>query len=221
MNYKRIAMFTMAVFVTVTATSVGGVTAQEIGLDIEFEEDVTVGNETSITHVATVEEASAEVDAEVDLTMFVNGEEVDSKTFEERIVEGKTVRTEFTHTFESGGENEVSFDGVVSALGQELEDSVTETVEVESDEEMSEDDSMEEMDENESEHDDSIEEMGENESEQDDSMGSDSTDGESENDTEGTEDDGSEDEEGLAGFGFIAAIASLLFGGELLRRRSE
>lgn len=130
MNLKRVALFTAAVFLLMTATGTGGVAAQEIDLDIEFEDTVKAGEETTITHVATAVEASVEVDAEVELTLIVDGEEVETKSFEETIVEGETRRTNFTHTFDSPGEKEVTFEGTISALGQELSDSVTRTVRV-------------------------------------------------------------------------------------------
>jgi len=128
MNTTRVLLFTGFVFLLVTATGTAGVAAQEIDLDIEFEEPVKAGEETTITHVATAVEASVEVDAEVELTLLVDGEEIRTRTFEETVVEGETRRTNFTHTFDTPGEKGVTFEGTISALGQELSDSVTRTV---------------------------------------------------------------------------------------------
>ena len=120
------------VFLVVLAVSVGGVTAQEVENDIEFEDEVVAGEETTITYTSTVVETPAEMEAEIELDLLVDGKEVDGFSTEGEISEGAVLRTDFDHTFVSSGERRVTVEATatVSGFGPELTDSTTANVTV-------------------------------------------------------------------------------------------
>ena len=122
-----------AIVITVIIVSVAGatgVTAQEVETEIQFEDEVVVDEETTVTYVANVVETPVETNVEVELTLLVDGEEVRTQTTEEEVFDGAELRTEFAHTFDSSGEKEVTVDSVTEVFGQRITDSTTETVTV-------------------------------------------------------------------------------------------
>lgn len=205
--------------VVVSAVGVTGVSAQEVETEIQFEDEVVAGEETTITYVANVIETPMETTVETELTLLVDGEEVQSVTSEEEVFEGAELRTEFNHTFESAGEKEITVESVTEALGQEITDSTTATVTVEAaDDDGGEngmDDGNQTEDGTDGGMDDSTSDGGDTDGEGDDSQdGMDNTDDGMDDETDGgTEDetDGSQDDtgEGLPGFGVVVALVSL------------
>jgi len=202
-----------------------GVAAQEVETEIQFEDEVTVGEETTITYVATVVETPMETTVETELTLSVDGEEIGIQTTEEEVFEGAELRTEFEHTFESSGEKEVTVDSVTRALGQEITDSTTATVTVAEAEE----------DGNETEGDDGTDDGTDDSTDDGDTDDGDGGMDDAEGDTEegdGTDevsDDGTDDGtdssgdgdagEGLPGFGAVVALVSLATVAVYTRRR--
>jgi PGF-CTERM protein len=213
--HKTLVIAVAVLAVSVTATT--AVTAQEINRDIEFEDNVTVGEETTITYVSVIEQTPVEDTVDIDLTLFVDGEEVSTATTQEEIFNGAEIRVNFTHTFESAGEKQVRVETLSEVLGQEVEGSAESTVTVsggEMEEETNETDG--EMDEG------TDEEMdGENETDEEMDEG---TDGEMEdgNETEETENETDDESggEGLPGFTAVVALVSLVAGAAYVRKRS-
>lgn len=102
----------------------------EVDTEIRFEDEVRVGEETAIRPVATVEETPVSADVSVDLTMSIDGEEIETQSFEERISNDTVVRREFTHTFESPGRKQVEFRGELSAQGKRVSGTISDEVDV-------------------------------------------------------------------------------------------
>jgi hypothetical protein len=123
---KTFVLAIVALTVLVAATT--AVSAQEINREIQFEDNVTVGEETTITFISNIEESPAEVEADVGITLLVDGEEVDSTTVTKEITDGTQIRVNFTHTFESAGERQVRVETLTQALGTEVEGSVESSV---------------------------------------------------------------------------------------------
>lgn len=204
------------VVILVSALSVTGATAQEVETEIQFEDEVVEGEETTITYVSTVVETPVETDVDVDLDLLVDGEEVDSLSTEEEVFEGAEIRTEFTHTFESAGEKEVTVEAVasVSRLTPDATDSTTATVPVMAAEEKGTDGDTD------GEVNDTYgtDEGGEAEATENDTDATDNepADTETETDTETEDGDGEagdsneiDESEGLPGFGFLTALLCL------------
>ena len=225
-----------ALVVALVVVSVGGATgvaAQEVNTEIQFEDEVVVGEETTITYVANVVETPMETDVEVELTLLVDGEEVQTQTTEEEVFDGAELRTEFEHTFDSSGEKEVTVDSVTRAFGQEITDSTTATVsvtEAEDGDNETEDDGTGDMDDGTGDSTDSddtedgdggMEESTGNETDDSTDMEDGTEDGVEDDQT----DDGTDTEdgtsEGLPGFGAIAAIVSLAAVAVYTRRRGS
>lgn len=209
--HKALVIAVAVLTVSVAATT--AVTAQEINREVQFEDNVTAGEETTITYVSVIEQTPVEDTVDIDLTLFVDDEEVSTATTQEEIFNGAEIRVNFTHTFESAGEKQVRVETLSEVLGQEVEGSAEGTVTVsggEMEEEMNETD--EEMDEG------TDEEMdGENETDGEMDEGTDEEmDGE--NETEETDDESGG--EGLPGFTAVVALVSLLAGAAYVRRRS-
>jgi PGF-CTERM protein len=220
----------VTVFVVLSVAGATGVAAQEVETEIQFEDEVVVDEETTVTYVANVVETPVETNVEVGLTLLIDGEVVRTQTTEEEVFDGAELRTEFAHTFDSSGEKEVTVDSVTEVFGQRIADSTTETVTV-----MAEDNGTEDGVSN-----------GTDEGSSDDNTGGSSDDGDMEEGTgdeigDGTEggvsnqtdsttdrmEDGAEDNrddngtdgetdgeesdtgEGLPGFGAVAALVSL------------
>lgn len=209
--HKALVIAVAVLTVSVAATT--AVTAQEINREVQFEDNVKAGEETTITYVSVIEQTPVEDTVDIDLTLFVDDEEVSTATTQEEIFNGAEIRVNFTHTFESAGEKQVRVETLSEVLGQEVEGSAEGTVTVsggEMEEEMNETD--EEMDEG------TDEEMdGENETDGEMDEGTDEEmDGE--NETEETDDESGG--EGLPGFTAVVALVSLLAGAAYVRRRS-
>ena len=220
--------------VVVIGVGTTGVAAQEVATEIQFEDEVVQGEATTITYVATVEETPMETDVEVELTLLVDGEEVQSVTSEEEVFEGAELRTEFDHTFDSPGEKEVTVDSVTEALGQEITDSTTATVTVaaadeddgnSTDEDLNgTDGGMEDGMDDGDDTDDGMSEDGTDDGDDTDNSNTgdepedggdgsgDGTDGDTQGDTDDSDEgDGAEGEsEGLPGFGVAVALVSLV-----------
>lgn len=200
------------VVVLVSAFSVTGAAAQEVETEIRFEDEVVEREETTITYVSTVVETPVETDVNTEVTLMVDGEEVDSLSTEEEVFEGAEIRTEFTHTFESAGEKEVTVEAVasVSRFAPEATDSTTATVTVMSaedegtDEEVNDTDATDEDEEVEATEND----KGATENEADETETGKGTEAK-EGDGEAGDDDESDDGEGLPGFGFSTALLCL------------
>lgn len=217
----------VALLVVVSAWGATGVAAQEVETEIQFEDVVVEGEETTITYVANVVETPMETDVEVELKLLVDGEEVQTVTTEEEVFEGAELRTNFTHTFESAGEKEITVDSVTRALGQEITDSTTATVTVT--EAVEEDNETEDgTDDGTGDGADSGDSMENGDEDgMDDGEGDDTTDdvsddetGEGEDSTDDTDGSGDGDAgEGLPGFGAIAALVSLAAVAVYTRRR--
>lgn len=229
-----------ALVVALVVVSVGGATgvaAQEVNTEIQFEDEVVVGEETTITYVANVVETPMETDVEVELTLLVDGEEVQTQTTEEEVFDGAELRTEFEHTFDSSGEKEVTVDSVTRAFGQEITDSTTATVsvtEAEDGDNETEDDGTGDMDDGTGDSTDSddtedgdggMEESTGNETDDSTDMEDGTEDGVEDSETDGDTDTGTNTEggtsEGLPGFGTIAAIVSLAAVAVYTRRRGS
>lgn len=232
--------FIIPVLIAVVAISVVGATsvaAQEVETEIQFEDEVVVGEETTITYVANVVETPMETDVEVELTLLVDGEEVQTQTTEEEVFDGAELRTEFEHTFDSSGEKEVTVDSVTMAFGQEITDSTTATVsvtEAEDGDNETEDDGTGDMDDGTGDSTDSddtedgdggMEESTGNETDDSTDMEDGTEDGVEDSETDGDTDTGTNTEggtsEGLPGFGAIAAIVSLAAVAVYTRRRGS
>lgn len=227
-----------AIVVALVVVSVGGATgvaAQEVNTEIQFEDEVVVGEETTITYVANVVETPMETDVEVELTLLVDGEEVQTQTTEEEVFDGAELRMEFEHTFDSSGEKEVTVDSVTRAFGQEITDSTTATVsvtEAEDGDNETEDDGT-----GDSGTDDGTGDSTDSDDTEDGDGGMEGSTGNETDDStdmeDGTEDgvedsetdDGTDTEggtsEGLPGFGAIAAIVSLAAVAVYTRRRGS
>lgn len=192
------------VVVVVSAFFTTGAAAQEVETEIQFENEVVEGEETTITYVSTVVETPVETDVDVDLELLVDDEEVETLSTEEEVFEGAEIRTEFTHTFESAGEKEVTVEAVasVSRLTPDATDSTTATVTVLAAEEGTDRDT-----EGVNDTDATDEEVEETEND------TGTTDNEVEETEAGTEtqdgDDEAGDAEGLPGFGFLTALLCL------------
>lgn len=231
-----------ALVVALVVVSVGGATgvaAQEVNTEIQFEDEVVVGEETTITYVANVVETPMETDVEVELTLLVDGEEVQTQTTEEEVFDGAELRTEFEHTFDSSGEKEVTVDSVTRAFGQEITDSTTATVsvtEAEDGDNETEDDGTgdsgtddgtgDSTDSDDTEDGDGgMEESTGNETDDRTDMEDGTEDGVEDSETDGDTDTGTNTEggtsEGLPGFGAIAAIVSLAAVAVYTRRRGS
>jgi len=102
----------------------------EVDTEIQFEDEVRVGEETTIRPVATVDETPISAEVSVDLTMSIDGEEAETQSFEVRISNDTVIRRGFTHTFESPGTKQVGFRGVLSAQGQQVSGTISDEVEV-------------------------------------------------------------------------------------------
>jgi PGF-CTERM protein len=195
--------------------------------EIQFEDEVVVDEETTVTYVANVVETPVETNVEVELTLLVDGEEVRTQTTEEEVFDGAELRTKFAHTFDCSGEKEVTVDSVTEVFGQRITDSTTETVTVTAAEESDGNESGDSVDDvaEEDTPDDTEREADETEDETGDEM-----EGDADNQTDGTTDrmeDGAEDNmddngtdsdtddaedgtsEELPGFGAVAALVSL------------
>lgn len=208
--------------VVVVVVSVGGATgvaAQEVETEIQFEDEVVEGEETTITYVANVVETPMEADVEVELTLRVDGEEVQTVTTEEEVFEGAELRTEFEHAFDTSGGKEVTVDSVTEAFGQEITDSTTATVTVmaadENDGNETEGDTDDGMD-------DGTDETDGGTGEGTDDSTDDGVDDETENETEGSDDGngGDDTDEGMPGFGTVVALVSLAAVAVYTSRRS-
>ena len=112
---------------TDTETDAGPI---EFDTDVEFEDAVRAGEETTVSPVVTIEEIPFSVDVSVEMTMYVDGEATETVDFEETVTNGTVVRKEFTHTFVSPGNKNVEFEGVFSALGQEVTRTISDEVAV-------------------------------------------------------------------------------------------
>jgi len=202
------------VVVLVSAFFVTGVTAQEVETEIQFEDEVVEGEETTITYVSTVVETPVETDVDVDLDLLVDGEMVDSVSTEEEVFEGAELRTEFTHTFESAGEKEVTVEAAARAsrFAPEATDSTTATVTVlAAEDEGTDGDTEDEVNDSDVTDEDEEGEATGNDTDETDSE-VEETETEAETGTE-TQDDGEADDndesEGLPGFGFLTALLCL------------
>lgn len=135
----------VAAVVVLSAGAAPGVSAQENGTDpadeidpgtvevetdIEFEETVRAGEETTVSPVVTVEEIPFSIDVSVEMTMYVDGEATETRSFEETVTNGTVVQKDYTHTFSTPGDKQVEFVGEFSALGQEVTGTVSEEVTV-------------------------------------------------------------------------------------------
>jgi len=127
MDTKLIAVASVVLVAALLTTTAA---AQEVDREIQFEDNVTAGEETTVTFVSNVEESPAEVEADIDITLFVDDEEVDSTTITREITDGTEIRVNFTHTFESAGERQVRVETLTQALGTEREGSVEANVTV-------------------------------------------------------------------------------------------
>jgi PGF-CTERM protein len=196
--------------IAVSAAATATVTAQEVEREILFEDNVTVGNETTITYHSVIEESPAEVEADIDLTLFVDDEEVGSTTITREILDGTEIRVNFTHTFESAGERRVRVDTVTRALGTEIEGGTQDTVNVSAAETDRETGNMTDTgagNETDEQMDDAMDETS------DEGMGEDG------NETENETDDGGGEGQGLPGFTPLVALVSLVAGAVYVRRR--
>jgi len=207
------------VVVLVSALSVTGVAAQEVETEIQFEDEVVEGEETTITYVSTVVETPVETDVDVDLDLLVDGEMVDSVSTEEEVFEGAELRTEFTHTFESAGEKEVTVEAAARAsrFAPEATDSTTATATVlAAEDEGTDGDAEDEVNDSDvTDEDEERETTGNDTDETDSEVEETETETEAETGTE-TQDDGEADDndesdggEGLPGFGFLTALFCL------------
>lgn len=189
---------TVAVIVALIAVgmSTAAVSAQDADREIQFEDEVTVGEETVITYVSTVQDSPIETTAEVELTLSIDGEEIETSTEEEEIAEGAEIVREFTHTFDSAGEKDVRIDSFTEVLGQTVEETTEATVSVAAGEDDEVDD---EADDEEMDDGDTDDEMVDDEEVDDEEMDDGDTDDE-------TMDD---EEEGLPGFTAVVALISL------------
>jgi len=125
------------VFLLLAASSVGHAAAQddappepEIDTSVEFEDEVRAGEETTVAPVAVVDETPVSATVTIDLTMYVDGEAVETQSFEETVSNDTVVRRVYTHTFEEPGVKDVEFTGTVSALDREVTGSISEEVTV-------------------------------------------------------------------------------------------
>ena len=120
------------IVVLASALFVTGATAQEVETEIQFEDEVVKGEETTIAYFTTVVETPVETNVDTDVTLLVDGEVVETVSGQERVSEGAEIRTEFNHTFDSPGEKSVTVNGTafVPPFGPELKDSTTATVAV-------------------------------------------------------------------------------------------
>ena len=123
-------LIVVASVVLVAALATTTAAAQEIDREIQFEDNVTAGEETSMTFVSVVEESPAEVEADIGVTLLIDDEEVDSTTVTREILDGTEIRVNFTHTFESAGDKQVRVETLTQVLGQEVEGSAEATVTV-------------------------------------------------------------------------------------------
>lgn len=202
------------VVVLVSAFSVTGAAAQEVETEIRFEDEVVEREETTITYVSTVVETPVETDVNTEVTLMVDGEEVDSLSTEEEVFEGAEIRTEFTHTFESAGEKEVTVEAVasVSRFAPEATDSTTATVTVMSAEDEGTDGGTDGEVNDTTDEDEEVEatenDKGATENEADETETGKGTEAK-EGDGEAGDDDESDDGEGLPGFGFSTALLCL------------
>ena len=108
----------------------GAPSPPEVDTEIRFEDEVRVGEETTIRPVATVEETPVSAEVSVDLTMLIGGEVIETQSFEEQISNDTVIRREFKHTFESSGRKQVVFRGVLSAQGQQVSGTISDEVDV-------------------------------------------------------------------------------------------
>lgn len=127
MNTKLIAVASVVLVAALLTTTAA---AQDVDREIQFEDNVTVGEETTVTYISNIHESPAEVEADIQITLFVDDEEIDSTTVTREITDGTQIRANFTHTFESAGERQVRVETLTQALGTEREGSVETTVTV-------------------------------------------------------------------------------------------
>ena len=122
-----VAVVVLALAVFVTAAS-----AQEVESDIRFDDEVVVGEETTITYISTVVETPADVEADIEVDLLVDGERVDTFSTQADVFEGAELETDFTHTFESAGEKRVTVEATatVSRFTPDLTETTTANVTV-------------------------------------------------------------------------------------------
>lgn len=106
--------------------------AQEVESDIRFDDEVVVGEETTITYVSTVVETPADVEADIQVELIVDGERVEDFSTQAEVFEGAELETDFTHTFESAGEKRVTVEATatVSRFTPDLTETTTANVTV-------------------------------------------------------------------------------------------
>jgi hypothetical protein len=127
--YSRTFVFVITILV-LSVTAMTAVSAQETNRDLEFENDVTVGEQTTITYVIKINETPVEDDADIEATLFVDGRSIQTKTKTEQIYDGAEIRIHFPHTFNSGGIRDVRVESTTQILGQQVEGSAEDTVSV-------------------------------------------------------------------------------------------
>lgn len=84
--------------------------------DIEFEELVVTGEETTITYKGTVYDPMAETTVSTDIEISIDGDTRSERSYEMEMHDGAEVEAEFQHVFESAGEHGVQVDITFSAL---------------------------------------------------------------------------------------------------------
>jgi hypothetical protein len=105
-----------------------GVAAADYQVDIDVPTEPTAGEQTTIEGAVTTEDRPGDWDADVVVTLFVDGEQAAQRTV--TVQDGETARVAFEHTFASAGDHRVRLKGETSYGEWSYSDSVTRTVTV-------------------------------------------------------------------------------------------
>jgi len=126
MSSQRILLVGIVVVVlTVGAT---GVAIADYQVDVDVPTEPTAGEQITIEGAVTTEDRPGNWDADIVVTLFIDGEQVAQRTV--TVQDGETASVAFDYTFASAGDHEVRLKGEASYGERSYSDSVTRTVTV-------------------------------------------------------------------------------------------
>lgn len=128
MRYKIPLVIGLSLLIAAGGFAMGVAAQDSLDLDLTVPDSATVGEETTIAGEVTVPELIGDHEADLEVRLLVDGEEVGSRTI--TIQDGETTSVEFAHTFEEAGERDVTLEANIEIGGQELAESVSILVDV-------------------------------------------------------------------------------------------
>ncbi|UWG48185.1 PKD repeats containing protein [Halanaeroarchaeum sp. HSR-CO] len=134
MNHKQI--HTIVVISLVVLSAIGGpllaspVAAQQDQLSINpgVPAETTVGESTTISPSISTPDLVGSVETDLTVSLLIDGEQVSSETV--TVGTGEEIGVDFTHTFESAGENDVEIAAEVEFGGQTFSNSASAPIDV-------------------------------------------------------------------------------------------